>query len=323
MSDQTIVLIMVFIVGFLLSQAFVRPLMGTGRKARKRLRARINDLAEDAKGAQTVSLVRARYIRDLSPLERALLRLPGMDALQTLVLQAGSEKPPHRVLILCIAISVAGGMAAATVIGWGLEATLLGLLSAALPILQLRQQRAKRLAKFEEQLPDALTVAARALRAGLPFGEALQLVSREMADPIGKEFGIVFTEVNYGGDVRAALLGMLERVPSVAVMAMVTSVLIQRETGGNLAEVMDKLAAVVRERFRFQRTVRTLSAEGRLAAWILTSLPFLMAGAISVLNPDYLPMMSKDPTGRTLIMVAFAFLVVGVIWLQRVVKIDV
>jgi tight adherence protein B len=189
--------------------------------------------------------------------------------------------------------------------------------------MQLRVQRSKRLNRFEEQLPDALTVAARSLRAGLPFGEALNLVAREMPEPIGPEFGIVFTEVNYGGDLRAALLGMLERVPSVAVMAMVTSVLIQRETGGNLAEVLDKLAAVVRERFRFLRSVRTLSAEGRMSAWILSLLPFFMAGAISVINPNYLPLLTQDPTGRKMVMVAFGLLVVGILWLRRIARIDV
>ncbi|CRI64974.1 Type II secretion system protein [Thiocapsa sp. KS1] len=323
MSDQTLFIVMVFIVGFLMSQAFVRPLMGTGREARRRLRERIRDLSDDATGAEQVSLLRDRYLRDLSPFARALMKLPGMDGLQALIAQAGAEKPPHRVLILCVAMGVAAGMAAGTAFGWGLGALLIGLIGTALPILQLKTKRAKRIAKFEEQLPDALTVAARSLRAGLPFGEALKLVSQEMPEPVGKEFGIVFTEVNYGGDLRGALLGMLERVPSVAVMAMVTSVLIQRETGGNLAEVMDKLASVVRERFRFQRTVRTLSAEGRLSAWILISLPFLMAGAISAINPEYLPMLTKDPGGRSIVMAAFGFLVVGILWLRWIVRIDV
>jgi tight adherence protein B len=143
-----------------------------------------------------------------------------------------------------------------------------------------------------------------------------------MKEPAGKEFGIVFTEINYGGDARSALLGLLERVPSVAVMAMVTSVLIQRETGGNLAEVLDKLSGVVRERFRFQRSVRTLSADGRLSGWIMTLLPFFMAGLLTAINPDYIPMMTQDPTGRKLVMGAFGLLIAAS-WLRRIVNIDV
>ena len=323
MSDQTLIILMIFTVGFLLSQAFVGPLMGTGRGAKKRLRDRIRDLSTEGEGAGHVSLVRDRYLKELSPLGRALLRLPGMDALKTLMEQAGSVRRPHEVLLLSLALAVVAALLAGRLLGWGLGPLLIGVSAAVLPFMYFRQQRTKRLAKFEEQLADALTVVARALRAGLPFGEALHLVSQEMPEPISQEFGIVFNEVNYGGDVRSALLGMLERVPSVAVMAMVTTVLIQRETGGNLAEVLDKLSAVVRERFRFQRSIRTLSAEGRLTAWILSLLPFFMAGAMTAINPDYVPMLTEDPSGRKLIMVAFGLMVLGILWLRKIVRIDV
>jgi tight adherence protein B len=322
-SDQSIFIAMIFVIGFVMSQAFVRPLMGSSSQARRKLRERIRDLSADAGGERHVSLVRERYLKDLSPLELRLLRLPGMDALQTLIDQAGSSQLPHRLLLTSLSYAVAAGVAAGYVLGWGLGALLIGAFAGALPILLLKRKRTQRLARFEEQLPDALTVAARALRAGLPFNEALNLVSQEMPEPAGKEFGIVFTEINYGGDARAALLGLLERVPSVAVMAMVTSVLIQRETGGNLAEVLDKLSEIVRQRFRFQRSVRTLSAEGRLGAWILSLLPFALAGILSVISPDFLPMLTQDATGRKIIMVAFGLIVVGILWLRRIVNIDV
>lgn len=323
MSDETIFIVMVFVVGFLLTQAFVSPLMGSSARARQRLRERIRSLSTDPDAGRHVSLVRDRYLKDLSPLELRLLRLPGMDGLQTLIDQAGSSQLPHRLVLTGVASAVAAGLLAGLILGWGLGALLIGLMFGALPVLWLKRKRAQRLARFEEQLPDALTVASRALRAGLPFNEALNLVSQEMQEPAAKEFGIVFTEINYGGDTRSALLGLLERVPSVAVMAMVTSVLIQRETGGNLAEVLDKLADVVRKRFRFQRTVRTLSAEGRLAGWILSLLPFVMAGLLTAINPDFLPMMTKDASGRHFIMVSFVMIMIGILWMRRIVRIDV
>lgn len=323
MSDQTIFIAMIFAIGFLLAQSFVRPLMGSSRDAQRKLRERIRNLSADPAGERHVSLVRDRYLKDLSPLERGLLRLPGMGGLQALIDQAGSSQLPHRLVLTSLALAVAAGGLAGALFGWGLGALLIGALAGAAPILLLRHKRAQRLARFEEQLPDALTVAARALRAGLPFNEALNLVSQEMHEPAAKEFGIVFTEINYGGDARAALLGLLERVPSVAVMAMVTTVLIQRETGGNLAEVLDKLAEMVRQRFRFQRSVRTLSAEGRLGAWILSLLPFVLAGILAVIAPDFLPMLTQDPLGRQLIMAAFGLIIVGILWLRRIVNIDV
>jgi tight adherence protein B len=220
-------------------------------------------------------------------------------------------------------VAAAAGACAGYLLGFGLGSLLMAALAGAVPILRLKRRRAKRLARFEEQLPDALTVAARALRAGLPFNEAIKLVSQEVKEPVGTEFGIVFSEINYGGDARTALLGLQERVPSVTVMAMVTSVLIQRETGGNLAELLDNLSDVLRKRFRFQRSVRTLSSEGRTTAWILSLLPFVLAAVISLINPDFLPMLTEDPAGRKLVMMAFGLMTVGILWLSRIVRIDV
>ncbi|MBK1719247.1 type II secretion system F family protein [Thiocystis violacea] len=323
MSDQSIFILMIFVIGFLMTQSFVRPLMGSDSQARKRLRERIRNLSLDPQASQHVSLVRERYLKDLTPFELKLLSLPGMDRLQMLIDQAGSSQFPHRVAFTSLGLAVTVGATLGLAFGWGIGALLLGLIAGATPILLLRRQRAQRLARFEEQLPEALTIAARALRAGLPFTESLNLVSQEMKAPAGTEFGIVFTEINYGGDPRAALLGLLERVPSVAVMAMVTSVLVQRDTGGNLAELLGKLSDMVRSRFRFQRTLRTLTAEGRMAAWILVLLPFALAGVLTLVNPEFIPMLTEDPTGRELIMWAFGFMMLGVFWMRRIVNIDV
>jgi tight adherence protein B len=149
------------------------------------------------------------------------------------------------------------------------------------------------------------------------------MVSNEMKEPVSKEFGQVFNELNFGGDLRSALLGLLVRIPSVAVMALVTAVLIQRETGGNLAEVLERIASLLRERFRFQRSVRTLSAEGRGTAWIVSIMPFLLAGMTETLNPGWVSNLVSDPFGQELAIGAFALLIVGIIWLKYLVSIDV
>ncbi len=135
-----------------------------------------------------------------------------------------------------------------------------------MPFLKLMHDRKKRFEKLDEQLPDAVDVMKRAMRAGHPFNSAMRLVAEDMSDPIAQEFQTTFADINYGNDVRRAMLGLLVRVPSVSMMAVVTSVLVQRETGGNLAEIFDQISRVIRSRFRFGRKVRTLSAEGRLSA---------------------------------------------------------
>jgi tight adherence protein B len=322
-SDEAAVLAMLFVAVFLLMQAFVLPVFGENRQVKRRMKARLRGMRAEGRAAGRASALREKYLRELSPLEQRLEALPGMPSLEALIEQAGSRMPAYRLVLISVALFAvcAGGAFAMT--GNIAIALIVGALAGAAPFLKIRLARTKRLAKFEEQFADALTVMARSLRAGHPFSEALHMVAEEMPEPMGPEFGIMFSEINYGGAPRDALLGLLERVPSVAVMAFVSSVLIQQETGGNLAELMDKLAEVVRARFRFQRRLRTLTAQGKMSAWILSLLPFVLAAGLSVVSPNYLPMLTKDPTGRTFIVAFFVLVVLGILWIGRMVRLDV
>jgi tight adherence protein B len=321
LSDRTIVIGMVFIAAFLLVQSFLVPAFGENRQAQKRLKKRLRAISAEVERSE-ISLVRRKYLRELSPLERALEALPGMARVEQLVEQAGRETPAYRVVLLALVLGAGAGVAGFLLLPLPL-ALLLALGAGSLPFLSLTRARSRRLARFEEQLPDALIVMARALRAGHPFSDAMHLVAEEMADPIAGEFRTTFMEINYGGDVRGAMLGLLRRVQSVTVMIFVTSVLIQKETGGNLAELLDGLAAVVRDRFRFHRKVRTLSAQGRMAAWILSLLPFVLAGVLSLVSPNFLPMLTQDPIGRQLVVAAFVMVVIGILWMRKIVRIEV
>ena len=151
-----------------------------------------------------------------------------------------------------------------------------GLALSYVPFLLISQQRRTRLEQFQEQFPEALDTMSRAMRAGHPYNMSLKYVSEELGPPISEEFAIMFTDVNYGGDHRRSLLNLLERIPSVTVMAFVTAVLIQRDTGGNLTDLLSKLADTVRARFKFQRTIQTMTAAGRLSGWILALEPFAL-----------------------------------------------
>ena len=323
-SDQSVFLVMVAAAVFLLAQSFVVPTFGENRQARKRLRARLQTITANPASERAKSLLRQKHLRDLAPWERWLEALPGMAPIQSLAEQAGVHTPAYRVLLASLALAVMGAYALTFFVdaGSGIPLMVGGMLGF-LPFLRLRAKRVKRLAAFEEQLPEALTVAARALRAGHPFSESLRLVSEEMADPVATEFGMVFNQINYGGDVRDALTSLLERIPSITVMALVSSLLVQRESGGNLSELLDKLAKVVRQRFRFQRQLKTLSAPGRMAAWVLSLLPFFLGSVLAFIAPDFLVLLTKNPTGRDLIVAAFGLMVVGIIWLSRIVRIDV
>lgn len=321
LSDEAIVIGMVAIAVFLLMQSFLVPAFGENRKTRKRLKKRLRSMKGDQRPGQ-VSLVRRKYLRELSPLERALEALPGMEHIERLVEQAGKETPAYRIVLLSVSLGGLVGVAGFYLLPLPAMGLLLGGLVASIPFIWLKLERTRRLAKFEEQLPDALVIMARALRAGHPFSDAMHLVAEEMAEPLAGEFRTTFMEINYGGEVRTAMQGLLERVESVTVMVFITSVLIQKETGGNLAELLDGLASVIRDRFRFHRKVRTFSAEGRMAAWILSLLPFVLGGIFALINPDLLSALTKDPVGRQLVAGAFGLIVIGIFWLSRIVRID-
>ena len=189
--------------------------------------------------------------------------------------------------------------------------------------MKISRARNNRMAKIEEQMPEAIDVMKRALKAGHPFSQTLQLVAEDMDDPIAKEFDITFADVNYGNDVRRAMLGLLERVPSITVMSLVTAVLVQKETGGNLAEILERISGVIRGRFRFYRRVRTLSAEGRLSAWILALVPLVLFAVIWLTTPDYLPRLVEDPSGYNLIFGAALLGTIGILWIRRIIRIEV
>ena len=320
--DTMIFLGMIFVAVSMLATSVIVPTFGAETKATRRLRHRIKAVAEGF-DAEALSMVRENRLRHLSPLERRMETMPGMEGLARLIEQAGRTIPAYRLVLIRLGLALAMAITAMIISKIALLAAAAGIAGWMIPVLKLRAERNKRLARFEEQLPEALDIMSRALRAGHPFIETLKLVADEMDEPIAGEFGTAFTDINYGASVRQGFLSLLERVPSMSLMATITAVLIQRESGGNMAEILDKIAAVVRSRFRFQRRVKTLSAEGRLSAWILSLVPFVLAGVLMFSNPDYLPMLSKDPLGRQLVAVAFTAICLGIFWIRRIIRIDV
>jgi len=314
---------MVFVAVFLLAQGLVVPVFGESNKTRKLLKQRLDQLDAASADGSISSLLREKYLRQLTPFARWLESLPGMQNLGQVIDQAGRTTPAYRLVLLSVATCVG-----AALVGWifshsVLVALGLAVVGLAAPGVKILQERRKRIEKFEEQLPDAIDSIKRALRAGHPFSAAIKLVSEDMDDPVAREFQLPFADINYGSDMRRAMLGLLQRMPSVTVMALVTSVLVQKETGGNLAEILEQISAVIRSRFRFQRRVRTLSAEGRLSAWILAMTPFVLFVVISVTTPSYLPVLLKDPSGQKLVAAAFVLGVAGIFWIRRIIRIDV
>ncbi len=322
-SDGILIFVgLVFFAVFLLSQGLVLPIFGENKAARKRLKQRLSDLEADTEQSFT-SLMREKHLKELSPIERRLENLPWMQTLSVFIEQSGNRLPAYQL----VAISLAVGFAAAFVT-WQLGRTadlaaVAALIGFAVPFLKISRDRSSRFARLEEQLPEAIDTIQRALKAGHPFNGTLKMVAEDMEDPIAREFQLTFADINYGNDLRRAMLGLLGRVPSVTVMAFVTSVLVQKETGGNLAEILRQISEVIRSRFRFSRRVRTLSAEGRMSAWVLAMVPLFLFGAMMITNPDYLPVMYKDETGQQMLIFAVIWSSIGVYFIRRIIRIDV
>lgn len=322
-NGAQVFIIMVFVTVVLLMQGLVIPVFGESAKARKRLKKRIKEIEAASEENDFSSLLRAKYLRRLSPFERRLESLPMMESLAKRIEQAGHKILAYRLVLIAL---VAG--AATLIFSWlyfrmPVAAVALGLLAAYLPFMKISMDRSRRMAMFEEQLPDAIDTMKRALRAGHPLSAALKFVADEMDDPVAAEFELTFGDINYGNDVRRAMLGLLGRVPSVTVMALVTSILVQKETGGNLAEILQNISAVIRGRFKFQRKVKTYSAEGRMSAWVLAMVPLVLFVTLWFLTPGYLPTLIEDERGPTIIGYGFVSGVVGIFWIRKILRIEV
>jgi tight adherence protein B len=204
-----------------------------------------------------------------------------------------------------------------------LIAPVAGALAACLPIAFLINRRSARMRVFEEQFPEALDLLSRALRAGHAFQTALGMVGDELKAPVGPEFKKTFDQQNFGLPLRDALNQLTERVSVLDVKFFVTAVLIQRETGGNLSEILDNLAHVVRERFKVRRQVRVHTAHGRFTAFVLLSLPAFLAIAMTMLNPEHMAPLFHERVGQMALLAAMVLQAIGFVWIQKVIKIEV
>ncbi|GGE81607.1 type II secretion system F family protein [Massilia psychrophila] len=285
---------------------------------------RLQALSAAADGSAQSSLLRQRMMSELPPLERLLLRLPRAHQLDRWILQAGLHWPVSTLLLGSLALGATILLAATSLLHqplWtGMAA---GAAAAVAPLAYVRHKRARRLIKLEQQLPDALDLMARALRAGHAFGAGLQMIGEEMAEPIAGEFRFVHDEVNFGVSLEQALANFSVRVPVTDVRYFVVAVLIQRDSGGNLTEVLANLSRLIRERLKLFRHVRVLSAEGRMSAWLLSLMPFAIALLMTVFNPTFMAPLWNDPMGVAIVRGMLLSMAFGVLMLRKIIRIRI
>ncbi|MNM13172.1 Bacterial type II secretion system protein F domain protein [compost metagenome] len=313
---------LVFAAALLLSAGLYLLWRGMRNRAPGRLAQRVrNASGGDAGGGTILSISKRRLLSQQPLLQQLLERLPPAGALDRLLLQAGSGQTVAQVLGWSV-LALLAGLAAGALLGLALALQLgLGALGAALPCWRLLRARQRRLARIEQQLPEALDLMGRSMRAGHAFPTALKMVGDELRAPLGSEMRIVFDEVNFGVAMGDALGNLASRVPSTDLRYFVVAVLIQRETGGNLAELLGRISAIIRDRLTLLGEIRTLSAEGRMSAWILSLMPFAVALMMQLSSPDFLRLLYTDPGGRKMLTMALVMMGLGILVIRKVTRI--
>ncbi|WP_064608391.1 type II secretion system F family protein [Photobacterium sp. J15] len=315
-------LLVLFIAVVIISQTLLISATGTRAKRSRLLKNQLNLIAESG-NAQQQSLLRKRYLDKLSKTEQWLETTALGEYLGEKLSLAGLEWKAYKVVIWLIVGMLVSSLAV-LFFTRNVQIALLTPLAVLIGFsLFLRQKAEKRLSQFEEQFVEALDVMKRALLVGYPFTEVMKTVSEQMPPPISTEFGKTFIELNYGVDLKIALSNLAHRNPSVSVLAFNSAVIIQKETGGNLAETLEKLASVIRGRFRLMRKVKTLSAEGRMSAWVLMMVPFVLFLILYLSNPDYIEPLLNSERGSTVMTVTGVSMFAGLLWIRKILRIEV
>ena len=293
--------------------------------------SRIEDRLDLLTGANTPAAAKEGLLKDSSVLAHPLDKVPGFLELflerfgnvSLLFDQADTSLTVGKLALISAIMAVAGAGLGAALGIYPLLLPVVALFMAALPLLWVLFRRRRRLKAFAAQLPDALEMLSRSLRAGQSLGFGFNMVAEEMSPPIGREFGRAFEEQNLGVPLEETLQSLTDRVPNLDLKFFATAVVLQRQTGGDLAEILDKIGALIRDRFRIWGQVQALTGEGRLSGVVLLALPFVLFIAVYQLNPDYLMVLFTDPMGKKMLAVAIFMQIVGALVIRKIVNIKV
>ena len=289
----------------------------------KKIEQRLQALSASADSSERASVLRHRMLSEMPVVERLLLAVPRVHHLDRFILQSGLDWTVAKLLSL----SLLFGLTVYTVLvlarfppqlQWSLA-----LPAIFLPWAFVQRKRSRRLHKMEVQLPDTLDLIGRALRAGHALPSGLKMAGEEMSDPIAAEFRITHDEMSFGVSMQQALSNLGERVPVTDMRYFVVAVLIQREAGGNLTEVLDNLSKLIRNRLMFHARVRVLTTEGRMSAWVLGLLPFALALFMNFANPEFISVLWTDPAGIKMTNAILTMMAVGALWLYKLIQIRV
>lgn len=291
---------------------------------RAKIRKRLRKYTREAHAANDgTDILRKRIYSEIPMVNRLIQSFPSVKRLDLLILQANAPYTPGFYLLLICFLFVMAFLLCTYAMQQTMVSLLAGVCAGAIPYLYLQIKKQSRIEKFRSQMPEALDLVARSLKAGHALPSGMKLAAEQFEDPLGPEFSETLDEINFGVSVADALKNLSSRMRCQEVQYFVVAVILQRETGGNLAELMESLARLIRENYKFQGKVRALSAEGRLSALVLVALPFLVAGWIRLSTPSFLETLTTEPIGRLMLAASGIMMFLGIIVIKKMIKIDV
>jgi tight adherence protein B len=318
--------VLVFIAAALGIEAIWQWWFSSQSKAARRIGRRLSDLSVKKSADRQATpnrLLKDQRLSESAQVEKILVRVPGVYQLNDFLSQGGVTWNVARFAGYSVAGFFIGFLLGLIMTRTLFMGTVFGLLGGAAPSLVVMRKRSERLHGIERQLPEAADLVSRSLKAGHALTATLQMLADELPEPISSEFRQVSDEVSFGSPLNDALQRLAERVPLTDLRYMVVAILIQREAGGNLSEVMTNVSLLIRQRLKLMGDVKTMSAEGRLSAVILCMLPIAIAAVFAVISPDYLVSFWNDPAGPKMLGVALAMMIFGVLWMRMIVRIRV
>ncbi len=292
---------------------------------RKRLEERLTDtiaLSTDTQDEE-LQVLRKELLSEIPHLNQWLLRLRAATQLRQMIEQADMNITVLRLFMFSLLFGLLGWMGTSLFVKALLVSIVVGLVAAALPFVHVWRKRKKRMDAFLALLPDTLELMSRGLSAGHAFTESLHMVATEMPEPIAGEFGKTYEEQNLGLSYKLALKNLTTRMPLLDMRLCVTAILIQRETGGNLAEILEKVGHTIRERFRIIEDLKTLTTSSRMSAWMLCALPLGIAVMVNFMNPDYMDPLWNDPRGQKLVYLAAGMQLIGMLIIRKIMRIKI
>jgi len=289
------------------------------RQVQRRLRA----LSSTSYTNEAIDIMKKKTLSEVPFLNRMLLKVRAVQKLELVLEQADAAYPVSFYMLLSLILLTGGAFGVSFFTRDPFVLLLTGVALSTIPSFHIMWKRKKRIQKFERQLPDALELVARSLRAGHAFTGGLKLVAEEFDDPVGTEFEKTLNEINFGIEVPEALRNLSRRISCPDLKFFIISVIIQRETGGNLAEILENLGLLIRERFKLLGRIRVLSAEGKFSAIVLIALPFFVVIALSVMNPQYIRVLFNDSLGKFLVTSSLIGMGIGIAVMKKMVRIRV